>query len=173
MNGSPANFALALTAGLASARSAAGECERSPLMSSIERVGRAECEDTADPPRYGRRTPAAHGQLGACAGDVANGMAYVIDCVDLKQGQTQRCGLLSESGLQVTTTECGLGLRDCRLERTEVPNAGRAACHVQEASMELPCRRAGQQHGGADRPRAAGRSPYPSGRRTDTAWRAP
>ena len=57
--------------------------------------------------------------------------------VALNQRQTQRRGLISERGVQVTTTERGLRLGDCGLQRTEVPDAGRAPGRLEEAPMQL------------------------------------
>src|SRR5574341_884241 len=70
-------------------------------------------------------------------GGMPDALVAVDERVALNQGQTQRCGLLGESGIQVTTTERGLGLGDCGLERSKVPDASRAACRLQEAPMQL------------------------------------
>src|SRR5436309_6604428 len=70
-------------------------------------------------------------------GAMPDALVAIDERVALNQGQTRCRGLLGKSGVQVTTTECGFGLGDCRLKRTEVPNAGRAACRRQETPMEF------------------------------------
>jgi len=70
-------------------------------------------------------------------GGMPDAFVAIDERVALNQGQTERCGLLSESGMQVTTTKRRLGLGDCRLQRPEVPDARRSACRLQEAPMQL------------------------------------
>ena len=70
-------------------------------------------------------------------GGMPDALVAIDKRVALDQRQTQRRGLLRDSGIQVSATERGLGLGDCRLQRAEVPDAGRAACRLQEAPMQL------------------------------------
>src|SRR3989442_5785661 len=70
-------------------------------------------------------------------GGMPDTLVAIDERMALNQRQTQRRGLLSESGIQVTTTERGLGLGDCGLQRTEVPDAGRAPGRPEEAPMQL------------------------------------
>src|SRR5439155_20667503 len=70
-------------------------------------------------------------------GGVPNALVAIDERVALNQRQAQRRGLVSESGIQVTTTERGLRLGDCGLQRPEVPDAGRAAGRLEEAPVQL------------------------------------
>ena len=68
-------------------------------------------------------------------GGMPDALVAIDKGVALNQRHTQRRGLLRESGVQLITTERGLGLGDCRLQRTEVPNAGRPTGRLEEAAV--------------------------------------
>ena len=70
-------------------------------------------------------------------GGMPDALVAIDKWVALNQRHTQHRGLLRERGIQVITTECGLGLGDCGLQRTEVPDAGRAPGRLEEAPMQL------------------------------------
>jgi hypothetical protein len=77
------------------------------------------------------------GSRGNLHGSMPDALVAVDEWVALNQRQTQRRGLLSESDIQIATAERGLGLGNCGLQGTEVPDAGRASCRLQEAPMQF------------------------------------
>src|SRR5206468_9142982 len=79
-------------------------------------------------------------------GGMPDTLVAIDERMALNQRQTQRRGLLSESGIQVTTTERGLGLGDCGLQRTEVPDAGRAPGRPEEAPIDRKSTRLNSSH---------------------------
>jgi len=66
-----------------------------------------------------------------------NALVAIDERVALNQRQTQRRSLVSKSRIQLSTTERGPGLGDCRFQRPEVPNAGCAAGRLEEATMQF------------------------------------
>jgi hypothetical protein len=73
----------------------------------------------------GRIDPGAVEYQECLHGDMSDAFVAIDERVALNQRQTQRRDLLSESGIQVSTTERGLGLGDCGLQGSEVPDTGR------------------------------------------------
>src|SRR5207249_10011945 len=59
-------------------------------------------------------------------GGMPDTLVAIDERIALNQRQTQRRGLLSESGIQVTTTDRGLRLCASGLQLTELPDAGRS-----------------------------------------------
>src|SRR2546422_2224788 len=70
-------------------------------------------------------------------GGMPDALVAIDERVALNQRQAQRRALINEGGIQVNTIERGLGLGDGGLQRTKVPDAGRATSRLEEAPMQL------------------------------------
>jgi hypothetical protein len=96
---------------------------------------RSEIEDSALLPIGGGIDFAAVQEEEGLHRRVPDALVAIDERVPLNQGQTQRRGLFSERGIQVTTIEGDLGLSDCGFQRPEIPDAGRAASRSATAAL--------------------------------------
>ena len=62
-------------------------------------------------------------------------LVAVNEGMPLDQRKAQRGGLLRQRGIQIDATEGGLGLRDCRLKRTEITEPCGTAGDLEKSSV--------------------------------------
>src|SRR5687767_8063188 len=74
-------------------------------------------------------------------GCMSDALVTVEERMLQNEREAERCRLLNQSGIQVGTTERGLGLSDGRFQRAKIATARGTTCHPQESSVQVDDRR--------------------------------